>query len=177
MPSFETTRRVPHTASNMFDLVADAENYPRFLPLCEALHIRGRQTMADGREILVADMTVSFKLVRETYTSRVILDRANMRIDVAYLDGPFEHLDNCWTFRDAGDGACDVDFFIDYRFKNRTLGWRTTRTRRPACGRTPGPRRAAARTAAPWLPSLRARRRRRTPWPTGAPGRCTCSAW
>jgi coenzyme Q-binding protein COQ10 len=105
----------------MFDLVADAERYPQFLPLCEALHIRGRQTMADGREILVADMTVAFKMVRETYTSRVVLDRAANRIDVAYLDGPFEHLDNRWTFRDLEDGACEVAFFIDYAFKSRTL--------------------------------------------------------
>ena len=122
MPAFETVRRVPHSAANMFDLVADAERYPRFLPLCEALKIRGRQDMGDGREVLVADMTVSFKLVRETYTSRVVLDRPNLRIDVAYLDGPFEHLDNRWTFHEAGEGACDVGFFIDYRFKNRTLG-------------------------------------------------------
>ncbi len=121
MPAFETTRRVPHTARNMFDLVADAERYPQFLPLCEALHIRGRQTMADGREILVADMTVAFKMVRETYTSRVVLDRAANRIDVAYLDGPFEHLDNRWTFRDLEDGGCEVGFFIDYAFKSRTL--------------------------------------------------------
>ena len=122
MPSFETTRRVPHTAEHMFDLVADAEKYPRFLPLCEALKIRGRQDLGEGREVLVADMTVAFKPVRETYTSRVVLDRPAMRIDVAYLDGPFEHLDNRWSFRDLGDGTCEVDFFIDYRFKNRTLG-------------------------------------------------------
>lgn len=122
MPSFETTRRVPHTAANMFDLVADAENYPLFLPLCEALRIRGRQDMGDGREILVADMTVSFKVVRETYTSRVVLDRPRMRIDVAYLDGPFEHLDNLWTFTDVEGGACDVAFLVDDRFESLTLG-------------------------------------------------------
>ncbi len=122
MPSFETTRRVPHTAANMFDLVADAEKYPLFLPLCEALRIRGRQDLGEGREVLVADMTVSFKVVRETYTSRVVLDRPRMRIDVAYLDGPFEHLDNRWTFVDLDGGACDVGFFIDYQFRNRTLG-------------------------------------------------------
>ena len=122
MPAFTTTRRVPHTAANMFDLVADAEKYPRFLPLCEALKIRGRQDIGEGREVLVADMTVAFKLVRETYTSRVVLDRAAMRIDVAYLDGPFEHLDNRWTFHDLADGSCEVGFHIDYRFKNRTLG-------------------------------------------------------
>ncbi|MDK9697472.1 MAG: type II toxin-antitoxin system RatA family toxin [Siculibacillus sp.] len=122
MPSFDTTRRVPHTAANMFDLVADAENYPRFLPLCQALTIRGRQDLGEGREVLVADMTVAFKVVRETYTSRVVLDRPKMLIHVQYLDGPFEHLDNRWSFVDVEGGACDVGFFIDYRFRNRTLG-------------------------------------------------------
>lgn len=121
MPAFETTRRVPHTAAHMFDLVADAEKYPRFLPLCEALRIRGRQDLGEGREILVADMTVSFKLVKATYTSRVLLDRPKFAIDVAYLDGPFEHLDNRWRFREAGEGACDVDFYIDYKFRNRAF--------------------------------------------------------
>ncbi|MER2607180.1 MAG: type II toxin-antitoxin system RatA family toxin [Siculibacillus sp.] len=122
MPSFATTRRVGHTASNMFELVADAENYPKFVPLCEALRIRGRQEAGEGREVLVADMTVSFKLVRETFTSRVLLDRPAATIRVAYLDGPFEHLDNVWTFRDAGERACDVGFSIDYAFRNRMLG-------------------------------------------------------
>ena len=122
MPSFATTRRVAHTAANMFDLVADAEKYPQFLPLCEALRIRGRQETGEGRSILVADMTVSFKLVRETFTSRVLLDRPANLIRVAYLDGPFEHLDNVWTFADVGERTCDVGFSIDYAFKNRVLG-------------------------------------------------------
>lgn len=122
MPAFETTRRVPHSAANMFDLVADAEKYPRFLPLCEALRIRGRQGLGDGREVLVADMTVAYKVIRETYTSRVVLDRPAMAIHVQYLDGPFEHLDNRWTFRDLPEGGCEVGFSIEYRFRNRTLG-------------------------------------------------------
>ena len=75
MPSYSTTRRVAHSAADMFELVADAEKYPRFVPLCAALRIRGRQDLGEGREVLVADMTVSFKLVRETFTSRVLLDR------------------------------------------------------------------------------------------------------
>ena len=122
MPSFATTRPVRHSALDMFELVADAETYPRFLPLCEALRIRGRQDMGEGREVLVADMTVSFKLVRETFTSRVVLDRPARTIHVAYLDGPFEHLDNRWTFTETGEGKCDVGFSIDYAFKNRMLG-------------------------------------------------------
>lgn len=122
MPSFSTTRRVAHTAADMFDLVADAENYPKFLPLCEALRIRGRQAAGEGREILVADMTVGYKAIRETFTSRVLLDRPAMTIRVAYLDGPFQHLDNVWTFEDVGAKACDIGFSIDYAFKNRILG-------------------------------------------------------
>ena len=121
MPSFSTTRRVGHSAANMFELVADAEKYPQFVPLCEALRIRGRQEVGEGREVLVADMTVSFKLVRETFTSRVLLDRPGATIRVAYLDGPFEHLDNVWTFVECGAGACDVGFAIDYAFKSRML--------------------------------------------------------
>jgi coenzyme Q-binding protein COQ10 len=122
MPSFSTTRRVAHSAANMFDLVADAENYPKFLPLCEALRVRGRQDMGEGRTLLVADMTVGYKAIRETFTSRVVLDRPALTIRVAYLDGPFQHLDNVWTFRDAGAAACDIGFSIDYAFKSRVLG-------------------------------------------------------
>lgn len=122
MASFSTTRRVAHSAADMFELVADAENYPKFVPLCEALRIRGRQDLGDGREVLVADMTVSFKLVRETFTSRVVLDRPGNTIRVAYLDGPFRHLDNVWTFRVLDETSCEVGFSIDYEFKSRTLG-------------------------------------------------------
>ncbi|NLH81691.1 MAG: type II toxin-antitoxin system RatA family toxin [Phyllobacteriaceae bacterium] len=122
MPSFSTTRRIAHSATNMFDLVADAEQYPRFLPLCEALRIRGRQDMGEGRSVIVADMTVGYKAIRETFTSRVVLDRGAGTIRVAYLDGPFQHLDNVWTFREVGEKACEVGFSIDYAFKNRMLG-------------------------------------------------------
>ncbi len=122
MASFSTTRRVAHSAADMFELVADAEEYPKFVPLCEALKIRGRQDLGEGREVLVADMTVSFKLVRETFTSRVVLDRPANIIRVAYLDGPFRHLDNVWTFRDLGEKSCEVGFSIDYEFRSRTLG-------------------------------------------------------
>ncbi|TBW38478.1 type II toxin-antitoxin system RatA family toxin [Siculibacillus lacustris] len=122
MPRYETSRRVRHSARQMFDLVADVESYPRFLPLCEALKVRGRQDLDEGATLLVADMTVSFKLVRETFTSRVRLDPAAMRIDVAYLDGPFRHLDNRWLFTATGEGTCDIGFLIDYEFRSRTLG-------------------------------------------------------
>lgn len=122
MPAFSTTRRVRHSADDMFDLVADVEKYPRFVPLCAALRVRAREDRGEGRAVLVADMTVSFKLVRETFTSRVELDRERREIRVTYLDGPFSRLENVWTFREIGEKACDVGFAISYEFKSRTLG-------------------------------------------------------
>ena len=122
MPKFSSKRRVHHSAPQMFDLVADVERYPEFVPLCRSLKIRQRTPKPDGTEIVIADMTVSFKLVREAFTSRVTLDRPNLKILVEYLQGPFSHMQNRWTFRPAGDQACEVEFFIDYEFRSRTLG-------------------------------------------------------
>ncbi len=126
MPSFRTTRIVSHPSTRMFDLVADVEKYPGFLPLCQGLTVRRRSTLPDGREVLVADMKVGFKAIRESFTSRVTLDRASNVIVAEYIDGPFRSLENRWTFRDRppGDGStgCSVEFFITYEFKSRMLG-------------------------------------------------------
>jgi coenzyme Q-binding protein COQ10 len=121
MPSFRTTRRVKHTPEQMYDLVADVEKYPLFLPLCEALKVRSRAPGEGARETLIADMAVGYKAIRETFTSKVTLDRAALKIAVAYLDGPFRALDNLWSFRPDGEG-CLVEFFITYEFKSRMLG-------------------------------------------------------
>jgi coenzyme Q-binding protein COQ10 len=122
MPSFRNKRRVRHSATDMFNLVANVEHYPEFVPLCRDLKVRKRTAEGEGTEVLVADMTVAYKLVRETFRSRVTLDRPKLQILVEYLEGPFSHLENRWTFVPAGDDACDVEFFIDYEFKSRTLG-------------------------------------------------------
>ena len=122
MPRFSNKRRVQHRAEQMFDLVADVERYPEFVPLCQSMKIRHRTPKPDGTEIVVAEMVVSFKLVRETFTSQVTLDRANLKILVEYLEGPFSTLENRWTFEPKGDQACDVGFFIAYEFKSRMLG-------------------------------------------------------
>ena len=122
MPQFSSKRRVRHSASQMFDLVADCERYPEFVPLCKALKIRQRTAKPDGTEVLLADMTVSFKLIREAFTTRVTLDRAAGKITVEYLQGPFSHLENRWTFEARTDDSCDVGFFIAYEFKSRMLG-------------------------------------------------------
>lgn len=121
MPKFSNRKRVNHPASQMFDLVADVEKYPEFVPLCQTLKIRQRTLREDGVEVIVADMTVSFKLVRETFTSRVTLDRPNLKILVEYLKGPFSSLENRWTFEPKGEAACEVGFFIAYEFKSRML--------------------------------------------------------
>src|SRR5260221_4555015 len=120
MPKFETERRVSHSADDMFALIADIERYPQFVPLCQRLVIKGRSAES-GRDILVADMTVAYKIIRETFTTRVTLDRAARTIDAQYLNGPFKHLDSRWSFTPAGEGACLVRFAIDYEFKSRAL--------------------------------------------------------
>lgn len=120
MPKFENARVVRHTPDEMFDLVADVERYPEFLPLCQSLVVRSRRDK-DGKTLLIADMTVAYKMIRETFTSQVLLKPAERQIDVKYVDGPFRYLENRWTFAPHPDG-CEVRFFIDYEFKSRTLG-------------------------------------------------------
>ena len=122
MPTFSNKRRVRHSAADMFDLVADVEHYPEFVPMCRAMKVRQRTAAGEGVEVVVADMTVSFKLVRETFRSRVTLDRPKLQILVEYLQGPFSHMQNRWTFRPLDDRSCEVEFFIDYEFRSRTLG-------------------------------------------------------
>lgn len=120
MPNFSTRRRVPFTPRQMYDLVADVEKYPQFLPLTESTRIRSRETV-DGHEVLVADMTAGYKAIRETFVTRVTLYPEHPKVEVRYIDGPFSHLRNRWQF--AGmPGGCEIDFFIDYEFKSRLLG-------------------------------------------------------
>ena len=122
MPQFSTKKTVAHSAADMFDLVADVEHYPQFVPLCRSLAVRRRTKDAEGRDVIVADMTVAYKLVREAFTSRVTLDRAKLEILVEYLEGPFERMNNRWSFRPTGEHACEIEFFIAYEFRSRTLG-------------------------------------------------------
>lgn len=122
MPQFSTRRRVRHSAAEMFDLVADTESYPEFVPLCSNLRVKSRTPKSDGVVVLLADMTVAYKMIHQTFTSRVTLDKPNLRILVEYVDGPFRRMQNRWVFRPAGEAACDVEFFIDYEFRSRTLG-------------------------------------------------------
>lgn len=121
MPKYETTRRVRHTPEQMFALVADVERYPEFLPMCEALSVRSRKERGDTT-MLIADMTVGYKALRETFTSNVVLKPKENVIDVSYVDGPFRYLNNRWRFEALPDGGATINFFIDYEFKSRILG-------------------------------------------------------
>jgi coenzyme Q-binding protein COQ10 len=113
MPGIRETRRLPFTAEQMFDLVADVGRYGEFLPWVVATRVR-----SDDGEEMVADMLVGFKALREKFTSRVIKDRAT-RIEVIYVDGPMRDLDNVWTFRNLPEGGCEIDFVVDFSFRNK----------------------------------------------------------
>ena len=122
MPTFRTTRVVPHPAGKMFDLVADVEQYPKFVPLCQSLRVTQRSILPDGREVVLANMRVGYKAIRESFTSKVTLDRPRLLIATEYVDGPFRALENRWTFRDNPGGGSTIEFFITYEFRSRTFG-------------------------------------------------------
>jgi len=115
MPTHAEIRRLPHSPDDLFDLVADIERYPEFLPWCVGLRIKSRT-----ENVLTADMMIGFKVFREKFTTRVTLQRPD-RIDVEYLNGPFKHLNNHWHFLPAENGSCDIDFFVDFEFRSRVL--------------------------------------------------------
>ena len=120
MPTHSEKRRMPYSAQEMYDLIADVPAYPEFLPWCSGARVRGRRQ--DGAvEIVDADLVISFKVFRERFGSRVTLNPGAMQIDVEYLDGPFRYLNNHWKFVPVSDSACEVDFFVDFEFKSRTL--------------------------------------------------------
>jgi coenzyme Q-binding protein COQ10 len=111
MPGIRETRRMPYTAEQMFDLVADVGRYSEFLPWVVATRVR-----TDTETEMVADMLVGFKALKEKFTSRVEKTRATV-IRVHYVDGPLRDLDNSWTFRNV-EGGCEIDFCVDFAFRN-----------------------------------------------------------
>ena len=120
MRIIETSRPVAHTAPEMFDLVADVGRYPEFVPMCDGMVIRERR-ISGGIETVLCDMTVGYQVFRETFTSRVKLDRSSLKVLVDYLDGPFRHLENTWTFNETGKGQCQVEFYLEYELKSLAL--------------------------------------------------------
>ncbi|SEM87037.1 coenzyme Q-binding protein COQ10 [Palleronia salina] len=120
MPSHHETRKLPYTAQQMYDLVADVESYPKFLPWTAAARIRSRKPI-EGGEVMEADLVISFKVFRERFGSRVTLRPDDMKIHTEYVEGPFKHMNSTWTFRDLDQG-CEVTFDVDFEFKSRILG-------------------------------------------------------
>lgn len=119
MASHTETRLLPYSADLMFSIVADVERYPEFLPWCTGLRVLSRAK--DGeRDVLIAEMMVGYRALRERYTSRVALDPAARSIDVVQTNGPFRILENHWHFVPKEKG-CEVTFRIDFEFKNRLL--------------------------------------------------------
>lgn len=112
MPGIAETRRLPWSAAQMFDLVADVGRYGEFLPWVVATRVR-----SDNESEMIADMLVGFSALREKFASRVIKQRPDS-IEVIYLDGPLKDLDNRWHFRDLPEGGCEVDFSVQFSFRN-----------------------------------------------------------
>jgi coenzyme Q-binding protein COQ10 len=115
MPTHAEKRVLPHQPDQLYDLVADIGRYPEFLPWCLASRIRRR----DG-DVIIADLVIGFKMLRERFTSQVTLYPERMKIDVTYVDGPFKHLNNHWQFLDD-PGGCLIDFYVDFEFRSRFL--------------------------------------------------------
>lgn len=111
MPGIREKRFLPYSCEQMFDLVADVANYPKFLPWVVATRIK-----SDSETEMVADMLVGFKAIREKFTSRVEKRRPE-HIEVFYVDGPLKDLDNNWNFTPA-PGGCEVDFCVEFAFRS-----------------------------------------------------------
>lgn len=116
MPTHAELRELPYRAEDMFELVAQVDKYPEFLPWCIGARIRKREG-----NVITADLIIGFKMFRERFTSRVELDRPNLRIDVEYAEGPFKYLRNHWVFVPRENGGCAIDFFVDFEFRSRLL--------------------------------------------------------
>ena len=115
MSTHAEKRHLPYTPEQMFDLVADVDKYPEFLPWCVGARVRSN----DGT-LIVADLVIGYKVFRERFTSRVKMDRPN-RVDVEYRDGPFRYLNNHWIFERNEDGSTTIDFYVDFEFRSRLM--------------------------------------------------------
>ncbi len=115
MPTHAEQRYVPYRPDQMFDLVAEVDKYPEFLPWCRAARIVHREG-----NLFYADLVVAFRMFRERFRSKVLL-LPKYGIDVEYIDGPFKYLNNHWRFKQATDGGCIIDFYVDFEFRSRLL--------------------------------------------------------
>ena len=121
MPHLNKTHEVSYAARDMYDLVCDVEKYPEFVPLCTALVIKDKRER-DGKQLVVADMTMAYKLLSETFSSQVLMKPDELQIEVKYIEGPFKHLDNQWKFESISENQCRIHFQIDYELRSKMLG-------------------------------------------------------
>ena len=119
MTSHAETKYLPYTAKEMFDLVADISSYPQFLPWCAAARVRKEVQKGEVKQV-DADLVISFKVFREKFGSRVLLDVSNYIIETDYIDGPFSYMHSVWSFEDCKEG-CEVKFDVNFEFKNAIL--------------------------------------------------------
>ena len=120
MPTHAETRQVNYSAQQMYDLVADVARYPEFLPWTSAARIRKIVPQPDGSQVMEADLVISFKVFRERFGSRVVLNPDGRHIATEYLDGPFKHMKSNWRFEEAESGSL-VHFDVDFAFRNKLL--------------------------------------------------------
>ena len=115
MPTHAEKRVLPYSPDQLYGLVAEIERYPEFLPWCLAVRIRKR-----SEALVVADLIIGFKMIRERFTSQVALDPEARLIDVKYIEGPLRYLNNHWRFEEHPEG-CLIDFFVDFEFHSRIM--------------------------------------------------------
>lgn len=122
MPTHAEKRIMPYSADQMFALIADIGSYPEFLPWCAGARVRSRAPLADGAgEVIEADLIISFKVFREKFGTRVTLTPAKKTIVSEYIEGPFKFLISKWAFRELDDGGCEVNYHVEFEFKNKIL--------------------------------------------------------
>ncbi len=114
MPTYADRKLVGYSPEQLFDLVADVGKYPEFLPWCVGAVVRSHTDTE-----LVADLRIGFGPFRESFTSRVTLERPH-KIQVRYENGPFRYLNNQWVFIADPNGVL-VDFWVDFEFRSRLL--------------------------------------------------------
>jgi len=123
MPTVQLSHVVPYRPEQMYELVADVERYPDFLPFCEALRVRRPRTRrTEEVQLLVADMSVGYKALSEHFITRVELDQTALQITATNVGGPFRHLENRWSFRPTRDQSCQIYFYLSYEFRSLMLG-------------------------------------------------------
>lgn len=114
MPTHQEKKILPYSRKQLFDLIVDIESYPKFLPWC----VGSRITKTEGEDLIWADLMIGYKMFREKFSSKVILEHPHS-ITVEYQSGPMSHLRNYWRLQEMPGGHTEIDFFVDFEFKSK----------------------------------------------------------